>query len=453
MSNVTSAVSMTLKGAVSAQPVAAAGLPNDGCQSLFLTRSPVFDMGRHTAGYELMMQLDPSLQTGGSPAANCAGDRETDADHAALLLRQSIHQLIHVVGLDVFLGKGMLFMPMTARNLLEEDFSLLPAQQTCLMWPGGSSFTPELAAVAQSARQSGYSIAMDCTPGQTHDSGLMEFAQYVRVHIGQASRQALEALVMQQNAGGPAVIGCGIHTAQSMEQAATLGLRYVQGEFFCQPEQVSGRELAATHMTQLKFLAQLSKPVLDFDELEITIKCDVALTCNLLRYMNSAAMGVKRKITSVKQALVLLGEKPMRQWGALIAITALAGDKPHELLVASLVRARFCETLARRQNMDEQTLDLFLTGLLSMLDVMLGTSMDEALASVPVPQQVRDVLAGDRSSVMGQMFALACSAQRGAWGSVIELANQLHLPHHEMATLYYQTLQWTHDFFSAPAEA
>lgn len=449
MSHAAFVVTTSVQGESSALPPSQAAPSCEGWKSLFLMRLPVFDMGRQTAGYELLAQA--CAQT--SPQRSPQIEQDAGVDPETLLIRQSIHELIHVVGLDVFLGQTTLFIPMTLQNLLQEDFMLLPPAQTCMMLPVACASSPELLEICQRARQCGYRFLIDFSAGTSHCSELMEVAQFVRVHYETTPHASIQTLVQKQNADGPAVICQGIDSTAAMEQATAWGIRYVQGRFFCQAEQIRGKELASTHLTQLKFLAQLSKPVLDFDELEVTIKCDVALTCNLLRYMNSAAMGVKRKITSVKQALVLLGEKPMRQWGALIAITALAGEKPHELLVTSLVRARFCETLARRQNMDEQTLDLFLAGLLSTLDVMLDTSMDEALASVPVPQQVRDVLAGDRSSVMGQMLALACAAQRGAWGSVIELANHLHLPHHEMAAQYYQTLQWTHDFFSVPAEA
>lgn len=437
-------------------PSKPAHLPLAGSEvwkELLLTRLPIFDMQRQTIGYELRGQgqanpAKPAI----TPSANTPIQTNPDAQspQATQLTRQCIHHALHVVSLEPLLGDARLFMTMTAENMLQADYALLPAQRTCLHLANLAELPEQLIAACHLARKAGFTLSFDTQCAVDHGQAIFDLAQFLQVDIHQASAPMLEALIQRQNQGGPSLLATGLHSQQDMTKAAELGVRYAQGQFFCEPQIVQGKELAASQIIQLKFLAQLNKPQLDFDELQETIKCDVALTCNLLRYLNSAAMGVKNKITSVKQALVLLGEKPMRQWGSLVAITALAGDKPHELLVTSLVRARFCETLAQRRHMDDEALDLFLTGLLSTLDVMLDMPMEAALATLPLPEQVSTILLQGSDCDMGKVFKLVTAAQRGAWGSVLELGSQLHLPHHEMASEYYKTLQWTHNFFKTP---
>src|SRR5690606_15450542 len=98
----------------------------------------------------------------------------------------------------------------------------------------------------------------------------------------------------------------------------------------------------------LHLLAELAKPTLDLARIEAVVKSDVALSFALLRYLNSAAMGLGHRIDSIRQALVMLGERPLRRWGFLASIHALGKGKPHQLLLTALVRARFCEQLAER---------------------------------------------------------------------------------------------------------
>lgn len=422
-------------------------------RDMFLTRLPIFDADRQTVGYELLAQSPPSntsLQNDNPLSAD-------DVSDTAMLTRQSIHHALHVIGLDQLACQARLFIPMTTQNMLDEDFNLLPAAQTCLNLKADQPPNADLLGACQRARQIGYTLAVAASDLKMIDAAWLDLAHILRVNLTQAAADDVKSLIQQHTQDGSQnglqLLAIGIDTLDDMDKAKTLGVNLLQGDFFCQPQTLQGKELASTQITQLKFLAQLNEPTLDFDKLEETIKCDLSLTCNLLRYMNSAAMGIKTRITSVKQAMVLLGEKPMRQWGSLIAITALGSAKPHELLVTCLVRARFCETLAKKRAMDQHTLDLFLTGLLSTLDVMLDTTMDKAINTLPLTADVRRVLTGERTSEMGQIFTLACAAQRGAWGSVIELANQLQLTHHEIASLYYQTLQWTHSFFSTPSRS
>ena len=115
--------------------------------------------------------------------------------------------------------------------------------------------------------------------------------------------------------------------------------------------------------------------LLDLGRIEEIIKGDIALSCGLLRYLNSAALGLGHRIDSIRQAIVMLGDKQLRRWGALVSISALGQSKPHQLLITSLVRARFCEHLADILNLQDRALDMYLVGLLSTMDAVLDMPM------------------------------------------------------------------------------
>ena len=142
------------------------------------------------------------------------------------------------------------------------------------------------------------------------------------------------------------------------------GLYDEASEEAAKPKIIEGRDIAGSKHKYLLFLREVHSPELDYNRLETLIKSDSSLSVKLLRYLNSAGMGVREKISSIKQALVLLGEKPLRKWASLVAMTCLGEDKPSELVRLSLARAEFCELLGDDLRMVGRGLDLFLLGLL-----------------------------------------------------------------------------------------
>jgi len=419
-------------------PTAVSASPEAGCShEVLLTRHPIFDTGRQTIGYELDTKL--------------IGEVHPGTDLASEICRHTIHQALHVVGLEPLLGQSRLFIPVTPQVLSNEEYMLLPPERTCLKLPPSMPLNETVLASSQKARQAGYTLAIQGDMATDRHWPMFDLAQIIRIDLASMQPEQLHTLLHRKGYSGPSLLAASIDTHEQLDKALQLGVEYVQGFFFSEPQTSTHRALTTPQVIQLRFLSELSKPQLNYETLESIIKSDVALMTHLLRYMNSAAMGIPRRITSVKQALALLGERAVRKWGSLVAITALGAGSPHELLVTSLVRARFCELVANRLHLEAQALDAFLTGLFSTIDVMLHTTMEQALGSLPVESHVRSVLLGDHSSPLGMIYSLVCAAERGAWGSVIELGHKLLLPQQEVAPLYYQTLRWIDEFYSQSA--
>lgn len=415
-----------------------------------LTRQPVFDAKQQTIGYEIQSAFD-ARSSSSSDAATTAKD-----------VRACIHQLVCVTGLEELTRGQTLFMAFHPQNMISGDYQLLPASHTCLMIDDAQPIDAQLLMACAQAIRQGYGLAVEVTtspsaPGHaTSNDGwseLLSMATMLSVDFAQLMAMEMCRALVHKRSPNQRWLARNVNDRDQQAAATQLGFELMQGQFFCQPQSLATRSLATTQTAQLRLLCELNKPQLDFDLLEEIIKSDVSLTCQLLRYMNCAAMGVKQRITSVKQAMVLLGEKPLRQWGSLVAVTCLGKGHPPELLLTTLVRARFCETLGCRAGLKDDALDLFLTGLLSTLDVLLQMPMQAVLEKMPISRRVSQTLTGELGSDFGRIYKLACAAQRGAWHSVIELANVLHLTHHQIACEYYQTLQWTQGLFASEKAA
>jgi EAL and modified HD-GYP domain-containing signal transduction protein len=137
-----------------------------------------------------------------------------------------------------------------------------------------------------------------------------------------------------------------VETAEEFAEAERFGYDYFQGNFLYQPETLSAKVLTSHQFTYLRVMQLLSDPNMDFDRVEQVIKTDPSLSFKLLRYVNSAAVGVRHRVSSLRQALVLLGERLLRRWLLIAVTTLLLENKPHELLVTALVRGHMCEQIA-----------------------------------------------------------------------------------------------------------
>ena len=139
-------------------------------------------------------------------------------------------------------------------------------------------------------------------------------------------------------------------------------------------------------------LAEVSSAEMDFERLEKLMRQDLSLSWLFFRFLNSVQFSWSAEVRSLRHAFALLGTENLRKWVLLAVMPFLASNKPHELVVESLLRARFCELLAESSKLYSRAADLFLVGLFSVLDAVLDRPLREIVQSLELPSDVRDVL-------------------------------------------------------------
>jgi c-di-GMP-related signal transduction protein len=226
-----------------------------------------------------------------------------------------------------------------------------------------------------------------------------------------------------------------------------MGYSYFQGYFFCKPQMMSAREVPGFKLNYLRLLHAVNRTNLELPEVEKILRQEPSLLMKLLRYLNSAYFGLRGQITSIRHALTLLGENNVRKWTSVVALLDLANDKPAELVVTSLVRARFCELLARPLRMLERETDLFLLGLLSVMDAVQGCSMVSFLAEMPVVDEVRAALLGN-SNRLRTVLDSVIAQEMGNWHDLRICAEQMGVDEDVLPQTYLQAVQWQRDSFT-----
>jgi len=148
--------------------------------------------------------------------------------------------------------------------------------------------------------------------------------------------------------------------------------------------------------------------------------------------------GFSLEIKSIRHAMAILGERELRRWIRLVVTVGAAEQACSELVLTALARARFCESLAKRLKLDH---DLFLMGLLSVMDAILEVHMETVLDQVPVDREIKAALLG-QAGLLRPVYQLMLAQESAEWDQSQALADQLHLSAEEVNDLWWQALRW-----------
>jgi EAL and modified HD-GYP domain-containing signal transduction protein len=266
-----------------------------------------------------------------------------------------------------------------------------------------------LSVLAQLGRN-GYSIALDDYDGDLAVDELLSLCAIVKVDVAGRSDDELERMLAGPRANRALLVAKGVADHEAFERCQAMGFSYFQGDFFAKPRVVTHRSVGTGGQASLRTLAELSAADASFEDLERIISSDVGLSLKLLRYVNSAFFALPRTIGSVREALTLLGNRTVRRWATVIAMSAMA-SAPHDLVALALHRGRMCEMLAGSA-LPEDREALFTIGLFSVVDGLTATPMEQVLEWLPFSDEIRAALLAHEGP-KGALLATVLAYERG----------------------------------------
>jgi c-di-GMP-related signal transduction protein len=395
-----------------------------------VARQAIFDRERRVYGYELLFR-------------SRAGQNEFDGTEGGVATRQVLANSLLVIGLDTLVGNKKVFINFGRGPLLQGWHAGLPAGRTVIEVLETVEPDAEVLEACRKLRQEGYQIALDdfvFRPGWEH---LMDVADMVKIEIQSTPRAEQKRMVRSSRARGLQILAEKVETHEEFEWARQCGYDYFQGYFFARPVMMRARQIPAAKLHCLRLLQEAQRPELDFERLETLILEDVSLSYQLLRYVNSPLFALAGRIQSIRQALLYFGEAELRKWIALATLARTAEDKPSELIHHSLMRARFCEAVARmaRNGLEQFA---FLTGLFSLLDALIDRPLRETLAEMRLAPEIVAVLSGQaaENDPLAEVYQLVRAYEVADWQRVEQLGQQLGVPVAGLAEEYCAAAGW-----------
>ena len=212
---------------------------------------------------------------------------------------------------------------------------------------------------------------------------------------------------------------------QGFRDCLDAGVNAAAGWFFTRPPSAPAKALNSGQAQIIRVL-NLVRNNADVREIEAALKQDVALSYKLLRYINSAGFGLSCEVQSFRHAVTIVGYQKLHKWLSLLLVTASRDPMAPALMHTALTRARLMEVLAQGLVGAQEHDNLFITGAFSLLDVLLGVSIEQVVDSMSLPEPIVDALLG-RGGVCGPLLDLARLAEGGDGAAIAEQAAALGL--------------------------
>jgi c-di-GMP-related signal transduction protein len=361
-----------------------------------------------------------------------------DADEAS---RATLDRAL-VMRLDVLCDGRRAFVNCTRDTLIKGLVGLLPSITTVVEILETVPADPDVMAACHSLKEQGYLIALDDYVADDRREPLADIADIIKVDLLLTTLDEREQLMKQFGPWRCRMLAEKVETQNQFAQARDQGFVYFPGYFFRRPEMMGTHDMPANRLNYIRRLQEVSRPELDVPGLEKLVKEEASVCYRLLRYLNSAVFGFKKEIHSVRHALSILGERDLRRWVWLIAAVGAGQDKTSDLVLSALVRGRFCELLAPKVAHGES--DLFLMGLLSLIDAVLETPMQAVLEKIPPDAATNAVLLG-QPSALRPVFQLMLAHESGEWEAAAALSAGLRLHADGVAACYWQAQQWARE--------
>jgi EAL and modified HD-GYP domain-containing signal transduction protein len=381
--------------------------------SAFIARQPIFDRKLDVVGYELLFR-----------GRGYAGDGLSDNPQlaTATVVLNSFTEL----ELKRIVGHKTAWVNVGREFVMDGLAQAIPASLGGLEVSESEEFDEELVDALRDLKSQGYRLSLDGFSSEFDAASVLELFDVVKLNVLDLGHDGVRDAVQRLQGYPCQVLAHRVATHPDHEFCAALGCDLFQGYFFCQPAVVGTRSISANRLSLLQVVAALQRPDVDLSDVDQLIARDVALSFRMLRYVNSAFFGVRSEVRSMGHALALLGLENARRW-ATLSVLASVDDKPTELTLTALTRARFCELAGEELGLAGGS-ELFTLGLFSVIDALMDTPMQDVVESLPLADDMRDALV-HRRGPLGELLNAATAREQGesGGGTIVPYADELYL--------------------------
>lgn len=394
--------------------------------TVVIARQPIMDAQRAVVAYELF-------------------DRSTALHNAASDVALVFNAMTHT-GKDVLVGKMSIFVNCTHESLSGGHLDLIePGKVVLEVGPVPGHAPADIAArqqTLQDLHNRGFRLAFNHTVLAPVYAAWQPLADFVKLDLMALKPEQLQVIVaaVKERIPSAAVVAEKVETVEQFHALQSYGATLFQGYWFARPDVIKTKVVSPgqAHVLQL---INLVRNQASTDEIESMLKKDAMLGFNLMRLINSAGFGVGREITSFRQAVMLMGLKKLFRWAALLLTASKTNGTPAAVGTLAVVRGRMMELLATNTLTPEECDGAFIVGIFSLLDVMLGMPLDQALALLSLPAAVAEALKHG-TGIYGPMLALTKACETGDDAAFSAAADTLQFSSYRINMAHMEALVW-----------
>lgn len=359
----------------------------------FIVREPLVNPQERVLGYELDWQKNA--------LAACAPSEEDMVDLAGFIAAQ-----LADADSPSLLGDQVIFLEATPALLAHDALCALPAKGTVFALRAPDFSNADTIEAIHAARAKGYGISLRDVNLATLDKSLLPHITHVEVPIGASDFATQVQAYRALNQLSVRMVARRVDNWQAYDVCAQLGLYSFVGNMHLMPRPGNHSHDLNPAQAMILQLMDMVRKNADVKQLESVLKRDAALSYKLLRYINSAGFGLGCEIQSLKHAVTMLGYSPLYRWLALLLATSTTSGYSPVLMQTAVIRGRFAELLGSTFLPKNEAENLFVAGMFSLLDKLLGVPMEDVLEKIQLSESVTQALLS-REGIYGPFLALA----------------------------------------------
>ena len=268
---------------------------------------------------------------------------------------------------------------------------------------------------------------------------LVELADYIKVDFILSDAAARKKLLDRVKGRKIKLLAEKVETVDDHRLARAEGFTLFQGYYFSRPQLMKSAVIPHNALLHFEILQLLQADPIDLHELSRLVKREQSLSYRLLHMVNSAGYGMSEAVSSIQEALMIVGEETFRRIALLAIATELCAGRSGEILTMSLIRARFCELGAQLCSLSPG--EQYLLGMFSLLPAMLRIPMEELTPRLPIRSEIRSALEGVPNRERG-LLAWVEGCEHADWQACGEIARTLGIEQEKLNEIHAQAVLW-----------
>ena len=400
--------------------------------SKYIVRQPIKDRENHIIGYE--------IQYYGENSACGGGDNASANDFAAA---DTIYNSL-TMNTDKLLRGALNFMTFTTTLLMKKSPRLFNKDELVIQIDDSVIIHPLAMHMIQQYAREGYKIAVNEFQFAPRYLAMLDSIDYIKLNFQTMQELTLKNVIEIAHSMNKQCIAVGIDREELYQRAQKLEVDAMEGTFVAEKMAQKTHNSGYMQSNFFRLMVAVIQDEPDVEEIERIISVDVTLTYGLLRIANSRYFSLRSKVTNVRQAIMTIGLRELKQWVYLLSASNAENqmdEGAEEFLRLSLMRANFCSSLMNyAKDIPITKSDAYLMGMFSTLNYLIDAPMEEILQQIPLCQEVKDALL-KHSGRAGMLYDLAVGYERADWAQIDKLAEELGIQTNLLTSLYFNCME------------
>lgn len=419
------------------QPVIPTIVPN--AAEIFLGRQPILNANRQTIAYELLYR-----------SRDDASEAEVEDDLSAT--SAVIVNTVSQFGLERVIGKKDGFINVSASFLMSQTVELLPPERFVLEILEDVPINAQILRRCEELKEKGFRFALDGFNYHAEHDPILPLVDYFKIDLTVTPIEKVPQLIaLIRKVSKAKIIAEKVEEENLFIQCKQWGCDAFQGFFFAKPSVLKGKKPQPHQMSLMRIMGMLLGDA-DLQELEPLFKNNPGLTIGLLRLVNSVGVaGGRQQVESIRQAMVVLGQKQLLRWVQLLLYATPDGQVDNPLLMQVASRARLMELLAKKietyqLNFSDQA---FMVGMLSLADVVMQSSLEEVFLEIGLAEELKNAIL-THEGIFGQLLQLTEVIERGDFEAAEQQIADLGISPDDLLEVQLETMSWSNDLVKGP---